>query len=70
LKAADVSPIGAFKTSTGQALNEVIDHEKKSFLPSPSAVHRCWAKLDDYSFQFIRYEHHDNLYGEVFYINF
>jgi hypothetical protein len=32
LKAADVTPIGVFKTSTVQALNEVIGCEKKFLL--------------------------------------
>ena len=31
LKAGDVSAVGAFKTSTIRALNEVIDHEKLIF---------------------------------------
>jgi len=45
LKAGDVSAIGAFKTSTIQALNEVIDEDKLGLFPSPSAVDKARAKL-------------------------
>lgn len=70
LKAGDVSAIGAFKTSTIQALNEVIDEDKLGLFPSPSAVDRARAKLDAYAFEKIGYERRVTPYGEVFYLNF
>jgi hypothetical protein len=70
LKAGDLSAIGAFKTSTVKALNEVIDREKLGLFPSPSTVDGARAKLDNYSFEMIGYEHRDTVYGEVFFLNF
>jgi hypothetical protein len=70
LKAGDVSAIGAFKSSTVKALNEVIDREKLGFFPSPSAVDRARAKLDNYAFEMIGYERRETIYGEVFYLGF
>jgi len=65
LKASDVSAIGAFKTSTVQALND-IDKDKIGVFPSPSSVDRARAKLDKYAVKMIGYERKDTIYGEVF----
>jgi hypothetical protein len=70
LKAGDVSAIGAFKTSTVKALNEVIDREKMGLFPSPSSVDRARAKLDEYAFEMIGYKHRNTVYGEVTFLNF
>jgi len=67
LKAADISSVGAFKTSTIKALNEVIDHERLGLFPSASSVDRARAKLDQYAFEVIGYERRGTVYGEVFF---
>ncbi len=70
LKAGDVSPIGAFKTSTVKALNDVIDEKNQGLFPSPTSINRARALLDDYAFQQIGYERRMTKYGEVYFINF
>ena len=70
LKASDMSAIGAFRSSTVKALNEVIDHERIGLFPSASAVDRARAKLDGYALEQIGYERRMTRYGEVFYVNF
>jgi hypothetical protein len=70
LKAGDVSAVGALKTSTIRALNEVIDHENLGIFPSASSVDRARAKLDKYAYEKIGYERRETVYGEVFYLNF
>jgi hypothetical protein len=70
LKAGDVSPIGAFKTSTVKALNEVIDHSNQGLFPSPTSINRARAQLDQHAFERIGYERRDTKYGEVYFINY
>jgi hypothetical protein len=62
--------VGAFKTSTIKALNEVINEKNQGFFPSPSSVDRACAKLDDYAFNMIGYQRRDTIYGEVYFLNF
>ena len=70
LKASDMSSVGASKTSTIKALNEVIDSEGLGLFPSASSVDRARAKLDQFAFETIGYERRETVYGEVFFLNF
>jgi len=69
MKAGDISSVGAFKTSTIKALNEVINHERLVLFPSASSVDRPRAKLDQYAFEVIGYERRKTVYG-FFFLNF
>ncbi len=70
LKAGDTSPIGALKTSTIQALRDVVDENKEGLFPSTSAVSRTRKLLDKEAVRLIGYECRQTTYGEVFFINF
>jgi len=70
LKASDMSSVGAFKTSTIKALNEIIDYDRLGLFPSASSVDRARAKLDKYAVEQIGYERRETKYGEVFFLNF
>jgi hypothetical protein len=67
MKAGDISSVGAFKTSTIKALNEVINHERLVLFPSASSVDRPRAKLDQYAFEVIGYERRKTVYGFFFF---
>lgn len=70
LKAFDCSSVGAFKTSTLQAMHAVLDGEKLGYFPSASAIDRCRKLLDDHGRSLIGYERRETKYGEVYYMNF
>ncbi len=70
VKAGDVSPIGAFRTSTSQALHDVIDEFKEGLFPSPSSVDRARKLLDNYAIEKIGYERKETKYGEVYFLHF
>jgi hypothetical protein len=71
LKAGGTSPVGAFKTSTINALRNVIDdRNKEGLFPLAAAVLRTKKLLDDESFWLIGFEWKQTKYGEVFFINF
>jgi hypothetical protein len=70
LKAFDCSSVGAFKTSTLQAMHGVLDEEKNGYFPSASAVDRCRKLLDNHGRQLVGYERKYTKYGEVYYLNF
>jgi hypothetical protein len=70
VKAGDVYSAGSFKTSTVNALRQVIDHEKESLFPSPTTVNRSRSLLDKYAADVIGYERKETPYGEVYFLNF
>jgi hypothetical protein len=70
LKAFDCSSVGAFKTSTLQAMHAVLDEDKNGFFPSASSVDRCRKLLDNHGKNLVGYERKVTKYGEVYYINF
>jgi hypothetical protein len=70
VKAADVAAVGAFKSSTINALRSVIDKQKEELFPSNSTVSRVRGLLDDYGFETNGWERRMTRFGEVFFINF
>jgi hypothetical protein len=70
VKASDIAAVGAFKSSTINALREVIDENGEDFFPSVSTISRVRGLLDDYGFEAVGWDRKDNKYGEVFYHNF
>jgi hypothetical protein len=70
VKAADVAAVGAFKSSTINALHSVIDEQKEELFPSNSIVRRVRGLLDDYGFEKIGWERRMTRFGEVFFIKF
>jgi hypothetical protein len=56
LKAFDCSSVGAFKTSTLQAMHAVLDEDKNGFFPSASSVDRCCKLLDNHGKNLVGYE--------------
>ncbi len=70
LKAFDCSSVGAFKTSTLQAMRSVLDENNSGFFPSPSSVDRCRRLLDDHGRNLVGYERKVTKYGEVYFMNF
>jgi len=70
VKAADVAAVGAFKSSTINALRSVIDENKEDLFPSVSTVSRVRCLLDDYAFKMVGWERKMTRYGEVFFINY
>jgi hypothetical protein len=70
VKASDVSPAGAFKTSSINALHDVIDEEGLGLFPSTSSINRARALLDKHAFGLIGYERKQTKYGEVFFLDF
>jgi hypothetical protein len=70
VKAADVSAVGAFKSSTINALRSVIDEKKDDLFPSDSTVSRVRRLLDNYGSEKVGWERRMTRHGEVFYVNF
>jgi hypothetical protein len=70
LKAGDTSPIGALKSSSIQALRDVIDEHQENLFPSVSAVSRTRKLLDAEAGRLIGYECRHTQHGEVFFLNF
>jgi hypothetical protein len=70
VKAADVAAVGAFKSSTINALRSVIDEQNEELFPSNSTVSRVRGLLDEYGFEKIGWERRMTRFGEVFFINF
>ncbi len=70
LKAFDCSAIGAFKTSTVQALNSVLDEGKIGLFPSTSGISRVRKLLDEKAAEIVGCRREMTKYGEVYYINF
>jgi len=70
LKAGDVSSAGSFKTSTINALREIIDGNNENLFPSATTVNHSWSLLDKYAAERIGYERKLTPYGEVYFINF
>ncbi len=70
VKAGDVSSAGSFKTSTINALRNIIDENKEQLFPSPTTVNRSRSLLDQYASDLIGYERKETKYGEVYFINF
>jgi len=67
VKAGDTSPVGAFKTSTIEALHGVIDENNEGISPSLKAVSKARKLLDEEACRIIGYECRRTQYGEVFY---
>ena len=70
VKAADVAAMGAFKSSTINALRDVVDENDEDLFPSVSTVSRVRRLLDDHGSQLIGWTQVHTKYGEVFYLNF
>jgi len=70
LKAFDCSSVGAFKTSTLEAMHSVLDEDKNGYFPSVSSLARCRKLLDEHGKTLVGYERKQTRYGEVYYINF
>jgi hypothetical protein len=70
LKAFDCSSVGAFKTSTLQAMHAILDEDKKGYFPSVSSVTRCRQLRDNHRKNLVGYERKETRYGEVYFINF
>ncbi len=70
LKAFDCSSVGAFKTSTLQAMHSVLDEDNIGLFPSASSVDRCRKLLDMHGKNLVGYERKVTKYGEVYYMNF
>jgi hypothetical protein len=70
VKASDVAAVGAFKSSTINALREVIDKNDEDLFPSVSTVSQVRGLLDDFGIKTVGWERKDTKYGEVFYVNF
>ena len=70
LKAFDCSSVGAFKTSTLQAMHAILDEDKKGYFPSVSSVTRCRHLLDNHGKNLVGYERKETKYGEVYFLNF
>jgi hypothetical protein len=70
VKAGDTSPVGAFKTSTIEALHGVIDENNEGLFPSLKAVSKARKLMDKESCRIIGYECCHNQYGEVFFMDF
>ncbi len=56
LKACDVSPVGAFKTSSLKALQNVIDENNHSLFLSTTSLGRVRKLLDDHAANLVGYE--------------
>jgi hypothetical protein len=69
VKAGDVSAIGAFKSSTIEALQNVIDENNDGYFPSVSAVWQAWSLLDKHGSEVIGWKKQTK-YGEVFYLDY
>ncbi len=70
MKAGDVCAVGGFKTSTINALRNVIDKKGDGYFPSPSSVNRSRALLDKYGADVVGYHRLDTKYGEVYCLTF
>jgi hypothetical protein len=70
VKAGDISSVGSVKTSTINALRNVVDEAGVGYFPSASAVNRARALLDDHGMEVVGYQRRDTKYGEVYYLNF
>jgi len=70
VKAGDVGAVGAFKSSTIDALRNVIDDKEEDLFPSISSVSRARSLLDKHGSEVIGWRREDTKYGEVFYLHF
>ena len=70
VKSGDVAAVGAFKSSTINALRDVIDEKEEDLFPSVSTVSRVRSMLDRYGSEVIGWRKENTKYGEVFYLHF
>jgi hypothetical protein len=70
VKAGDMAAVGGFKTTTINALRNIIDENGEGFFPSATTVNRSRALLDQYGSKVIGYHRRDTQYGEVYFLNF
>jgi hypothetical protein len=70
VKAGDISSVGSFKTSTINALRNVVDENGMGYFPSATTVNHSRALLDNYGMEAVGYHRKDTKYGEVYYLNF
>jgi hypothetical protein len=70
VKAGDTSPVGAFNSSTIEALHKVIDVGNDRLFPSLKAVGKAKKYLDEEAKRVIGFERRSTKYGEVYFINF
>jgi hypothetical protein len=70
VKAGDTSPVGAFKTSTIEALHKVIVVGNDHLFPSLKAVGKAKKLLDEEAKRVIGFECKLTKHGEVYFINF
>jgi hypothetical protein len=70
VKAGDMAAVGGFKTTTINALRNIIDEKGEGFFPSATMVNCSRALLDQYGSEVIGYHHRDTQYGEVYFLNF
>jgi hypothetical protein len=70
VKAGDMAAVGGFKTTTINALRNIIDENGEGFFPSATTVNRSRALLDQYGSEVIGYHRRDTQYGEVYFLNF
>jgi hypothetical protein len=70
VKAGDISPVGAFKTSTIDALHKVIDESDEGLFPGLKAVSKARKLLDEEAVRLIGYECKKTIHGEVFFVDF
>jgi len=69
VKAGDMSPVGAFKTSTIEALHGVIDENNEGLFPSLKAVSKARKLMDEEVCRIIGYECCPTQYGEMFFMD-
>jgi hypothetical protein len=70
VKAGDTSAVGAFKSSTIEALHKVVDEKDDRLFPSLKAVCKARKLLDQEAMGLIGYECKKTKYGEVFFVDF
>jgi hypothetical protein len=70
VKAGDISSVGSFKTSTINALRNIVDENDIGYFPSATTVNPARALLDNYGMEVVGYHQKDTKYGEVYYLNF
>jgi hypothetical protein len=70
VKAGDMAAVGGFKTTTINALRNIIDENGEGNFPSATTVNRSRTLLDQYGSEVIGYHCRDTQYGEVYFLNF
>jgi len=70
VKAGNVGAVGAFKSSTINALQNVIEDKEEDLFPSISSVSWARSLLDKHGTEVIGWRREDTKYGEVFYLHF